>query len=96
MPSHEALCLLFALQGGGRAMWESTNKALVADLFVEETDAAFANGNIQLGLASALGFFAFPRVPIRAAASIGIVTAVLSIGGLVEVARHKSARRDSR
>ena len=80
-----ALVAIFVLQGVGRAMWESTNKALVADLFEGQTDAAFANGVMQLGIASAFGFFAFPLMSIPAAASIALAFAGIAVVGLASV-----------
>jgi hypothetical protein len=50
--------IFYVLQGSGRAVYESTNKAILADTFKgEETEWAFANWNLQVAVASALGFF---------------------------------------
>jgi len=52
------LILLYILQGSGRAVYESTNRALFADFFPPpETEGAFANCMFQSSCSFALGFF---------------------------------------
>ena len=53
----------YVLHGAGRAAFESVNKALAVDLLPERTAAAFANITLVNAVASAFGFFAFPRMP---------------------------------
>lgn len=51
------ICVLYILMGSGRAVFENTNKALVADFFPADAEAAFANVIFQSGAASAVTFF---------------------------------------
>lgn len=51
------ISILYVLQGSGRAVFENTNKAMVADFFPDEKEGAFANVIFQSGFAAALGFF---------------------------------------
>ena len=44
----------------GRATFESTTKAVVADFFPLDAEAAFANVVVQSGGATAVAFFVFP------------------------------------
>jgi hypothetical protein len=53
------LALIYALQGVGRGIFESTNKAVVADFFGDRAPAAFANVIWSSGGASAVGYFWF-------------------------------------
>jgi len=62
MGSWGRLVPMYILHGLGRAVWEGTNKAVIADYFPGEKSAgAFANVVLQSGLSSAIGFFAFPH-----------------------------------
>merc|ERR1711871_352882 len=54
------LVFLFILGGNGRAVFEGTNKATVADFFPDKQPAAFANVIITSGGASSIAFFVFP------------------------------------
>jgi len=58
--SWSALVLLYMLYGAGRGAWEGVFKAFVADVFPDAKEAAFANVQLQSGLASTIGFFLFP------------------------------------
>eukprot|EP00929_Paragymnodinium_shiwhaense_P116854 TRINITY_DN8681_c0_g2_i1.p1 TRINITY_DN8681_c0_g2~~TRINITY_DN8681_c0_g2_i1.p1 ORF type:complete len:476 (+),score=91.99 TRINITY_DN8681_c0_g2_i1:61-1488(+) len=52
------LVVLYLLQGSGRAVYESTNKAVFADFFVgSRTEGAFANCMLQSSLSFAISFF---------------------------------------
>lgn len=55
--SWSGLVALFALQGIGRGVWESTNKAIFAEYFAYDTVGAFSNLIIQNGGASTICFF---------------------------------------
>jgi len=57
-----ALILLFSMFGFGRAVWEGTNKAVFADFFPENPQAAFANIYLQSGAATTIAFFLFPSL----------------------------------
>lgn len=54
------LIFVYMLHGVGRGIFESTNKAVIADFFGDHAPAAFANVIWSSGGASALGFFMFP------------------------------------
>lgn len=69
------LTVFYVLMGAGRAVFENTNKAVFADFFPNDKEAAFANVIFQSGGASALAFFVFPYISPLAR---GIVTAVFS------------------
>ena len=80
----------FLLQGIGRATFETTNKALIADYFghAGDTEAAFANVVAFSGGAASLGFFLFPAIRPSAMADICIVSCTLGILGLTEANRR--------
>lgn len=54
--------LLYALHGAGRCIWESTNKAVMADFFGDRAPAAFANVVMANGGGSSIAFFLFPHL----------------------------------
>jgi hypothetical protein len=53
------LALVYIFQGVGRGIFESTNKAVIADFFGDNAPAAFANVIWSSGGASAVGYFWF-------------------------------------
>ena len=71
----------YALQGVGRACYEGTNKALYADFFPNDTEAAFSNIVLANGIASAVGFFLFPSLANGTMASIALVSAGIAMIG---------------
>merc|ERR1712086_832403 len=69
--------LIYIVYGCGRAVWESTTKAVFADFFPDDPQAAFANIVLQSGLASTVAFFVFPDLsPLQKEVILG-VTATL-------------------
>ena len=65
------------MYGCGRSIWESTTKAVFADFFPDDPQAAFANIVLQSGLASTIAFFVFPDLsPLQKEIILG-VTAIL-------------------
>ncbi|GAB5359135.1 hypothetical protein AAMO2058_000518500 [Amorphochlora amoebiformis] len=56
------LVWIYIVAGNGRAVFEGTNKAMIADLFPEHKPAAFANVIITSGGASAIAFYIFPQM----------------------------------
>eukprot|EP01063_Lacrimia_lanifica_P027778 TRINITY_DN3951_c0_g2_i1.p2 TRINITY_DN3951_c0_g2~~TRINITY_DN3951_c0_g2_i1.p2 ORF type:complete len:480 (+),score=188.84 TRINITY_DN3951_c0_g2_i1:63-1502(+) len=54
-----ALVPLFVVFGIGRSCWESINKAVFADMFKDDTEAAFAVLIVQLGLTSTATFIGY-------------------------------------
>ena len=84
------LVACFVLQGVGRACYEGTNKALYADFFAADTEAAFANIVLANGLASAIGFFTFPEMKRTAMASASLSAACVAVVGyLLAEALHR-------
>lgn len=71
------LILLYSLIGVNRGLYESVSKALVADLFPGNEEAAFANGVLQQAAAGAFGFFVFSRTP--ALVGIGVCSVLSSL-----------------
>jgi MFS family permease len=52
------IVIFYILQGSGRAVYESTNKAVFSDFFTgDSTEGAFANCSMQMSIASAVLFF---------------------------------------
>ena len=57
-----ALVPLAVCFGAGRSVWETNFKATFADYFPETKEAAFANVQLQSGVASTIGFFVNSRI----------------------------------
>merc|ERR1719321_1807258 len=62
----------YLLQAVGRACFEGTNKALYADFFPSDADAAFSNIVLANGVASAVAYFLYPELPREVEASVAI------------------------
>merc|ERR1711871_61973 len=60
--SWAALVPLYMLYGLGRSAWEGPFKGTFADYFPDDKEAAFANVQLQSGLASTIGFFCPPKL----------------------------------
>lgn len=100
------LIVLYLLQGSGRAVYESTNRAMFSDFFTgSQTEGAFANCMFQSSLSFAASFFLQTALSSRALATIVLVLAVLtpfSYGGAVALRRRReksqllSQERDER
>ena len=88
------LLLCFVLQGVGRACYEGTNKALYADRFPHDAEAAFANQLLANGLASAIAYFTFPQISDRAMASSALGSASVAILTLVAAELHRRCNRN--
>eukprot|EP00298_Acanthocystis_sp_HF-20_P010486 c18881_g1_i1.p1 GENE.c18881_g1_i1~~c18881_g1_i1.p1 ORF type:complete len:458 (+),score=177.54 c18881_g1_i1:84-1376(+) len=71
--------VLYLLHGAGRGIFESTNKAVIADFFPTKAPAAFANVIVSSGGASSIGFFLFPNVSRDVQLVVCIIFAVLHI-----------------
>ena len=82
--------LLSICHGVGRAVYESVNKALVADVFQERTQAAFSNAILQNGYASTVGFVIFPYMPIGAIIAVCSVAPIVSLPCLLALSRDQS------
>jgi len=55
------LIVLYLVAGNGRAVFESTNRAVIADFFPNTSAGAFAFLAVQSGLAGTLGFVVFTK-----------------------------------
>jgi len=72
------IILLYLFQGSGRAVYESTNRAMFADFFpAAETEGAFANCMFQSSCSFALSFFLQTVLSGRSLAIVVMVLAVL-------------------
>lgn len=70
------LWCIYALMGIGRGVFESTNKAVIADFFKgPEAPAAFANGIWTGGGSSALAYFLFPSLDVNTQIYLVVITA---------------------
>jgi len=73
------MLIFYVLQGSGRAVYESTNKAVFSDFFTgEDTEGAFANCAMQMSVASAALFFASGRIDGQMLAASVMVSAVIT------------------
>lgn len=74
-----SMVIFYILQGSGRAVFESTNKAVFSDFFTgEDTEGAFANCAMQMSVASAVLFFNSGRIPGSSLAYMVMVSAILT------------------
>jgi len=73
------LIVLYLLQGSGRAVYESTNRAMFSDFFTgAKTEAAFANCMLQSSLSFAVCFFLQTALSGNALAFIVLALAALT------------------
>lgn len=86
---------LYAAHGLGRAVWEGPNRALTADFFPTEREGAFANMVMQNGLASTVGYFAFPAMSPAAMAAVCVANLCLWIVGYLAAAAIHARERAS-
>ncbi len=70
-------------------MFESTNKAILADVFSLQKEAAFASATAASGGSAALAFFLYPHLDKGAMVLITGVSAVISFAALLPVRRLK-------
>jgi hypothetical protein len=76
------LVLIYMAHGAGRGVWESTNKAVIADFFeVKDAPAAFANVVWSNGFAQCVGYFLFPSFSRQLKAGICVSSVSLGIVG---------------
>ena len=73
-----AIVPLLVCFGFGRAVWESTTKAVFAVFFPDDKPAAFANVILQSGAFSSVAFFTFPGAPRAVMALCCLAAAVLA------------------
>ena len=86
-----------SIAGVGRGVWESTNKAVIADFFPTQPGAAFANVIWSSGLASSVGYFMFGQasMTIRAGAKICLFWCVLGFVGYLVACATSTKKQDS-
>jgi len=73
------LLMFYVLQGSGRAVYESTNKAVFSDFFVgKDTDGAFANCALQMSVSSATLFFLSSAFDGKLLAKLEMFSAVIT------------------
>mmetsp|Transcript_50401 Transcript_50401/g.88652 ORF Transcript_50401/g.88652 Transcript_50401/m.88652 type:complete len:434 (-) Transcript_50401:96-1397(-) len=75
------LVLFYLLQGVGRAVYESTNRAIFSDFFQGAPDGAFANVVIQASISPAICFFLSDTLQESAILMMSSVSAVLIMVG---------------
>lgn len=86
---------LYALQGLGRAVYESTNRAAFADFFEGElAQLAFANCALQSNLGFALSFFLQASLSKTSLAAILTLLAALSPIGYITATLYSRGRGD--
>mmetsp|Transcript_58422 Transcript_58422/g.123927 ORF Transcript_58422/g.123927 Transcript_58422/m.123927 type:complete len:451 (+) Transcript_58422:110-1462(+) len=92
------LIVLYLLQGSGRAVYESTNKGIFADLFKTNAPGAFANQILQVTGAFAACFFLSSILKGETLAWIALVLSLVTpFGYLAAVALRKAqAAREER
>merc|ERR1712118_176791 len=71
------LVVFYILQGLGRAVYESTNKAVFADFFPENAPGAFADCIMQSSVSMAICFFLSQTLSGDALATLILVSGVL-------------------
>jgi len=88
------LIACYVLQAVGRACYEGVNKALYADFFPHDSDAAFANIVLAVGVASAIGFFFFPQLTRPEAATSALVSSCVAVVAylLAEMVHRRKAQ----
>mmetsp|Transcript_130137 Transcript_130137/g.236452 ORF Transcript_130137/g.236452 Transcript_130137/m.236452 type:complete len:433 (-) Transcript_130137:101-1399(-) len=75
------LVLFFVLQGIGRAVYESTNRAIFSDFFQDAPEGAFANVTLQASISPAVCFFLSDKLQETTIFAMIIVSAVLTMVG---------------
>jgi len=91
------LIVLYLLQGSGRAVYESTNRAIFSDFFTgPATEGAFANCMLQSSLSFALCFFLQTAISGHALAFIVLALAALTPFSYFLALREKKRRQRKR
>eukprot|EP00747_Dinoflagellata_sp_TGD_P166856 gnl/TRDRNA2_/TRDRNA2_190316_c0_seq1.p1 gnl/TRDRNA2_/TRDRNA2_190316_c0~~gnl/TRDRNA2_/TRDRNA2_190316_c0_seq1.p1 ORF type:complete len:458 (+),score=67.69 gnl/TRDRNA2_/TRDRNA2_190316_c0_seq1:100-1473(+) len=87
---HWYVVFFYALQGMGRSVYESTNRAVFADFYPgDQTESAFANSFVQMSVASAICFFMSADLRGNIIAWMVLVAAVLTPGAYVMAERMR-------
>eukprot|EP01061_Rhynchopus_euleeides_P027404 TRINITY_DN44572_c0_g1_i1.p1 TRINITY_DN44572_c0_g1~~TRINITY_DN44572_c0_g1_i1.p1 ORF type:complete len:530 (+),score=218.15 TRINITY_DN44572_c0_g1_i1:88-1590(+) len=93
MGKWEYLAPLFVIFGTARAVWEGPNKAIIADMFKETPEAAFANLILQLGSSSAFGFLFFHFMSSKVRELLVVIAGGLAIVGYFAAIRIHSKQQ---
>jgi MFS family permease len=83
------LVAFYLLQGVGRAVYESTNKAVFADFFPENAPGAFANCIMQSSLSMAACFFLSQSLNVHVLAALILGFGVLTYPGFALAAKFR-------
>lgn len=89
------LVFIMLLGGNGRAVFEGTNKATIADFFPDEKPAAFANVIITSGGSAAIAFYCFPSMSKLAISLLCIITSCFGVVGVIQAMRINKIRDDA-
>eukprot|EP00301_Raphidiophrys_heterophryoidea_P001390 c10673_g1_i1.p1 GENE.c10673_g1_i1~~c10673_g1_i1.p1 ORF type:complete len:464 (+),score=103.20 c10673_g1_i1:69-1394(+) len=89
--------VIYAIHGAGRCIFESTNKAVMADFFEKSAPAAFANVIWSSGGASTVAFFLFPEIHKTGQLIICLIFACLQIVcSIAAFSLHTASKNASR
>jgi hypothetical protein len=75
------ILIYLVIFGIGRGVWENTNKAVIADLYVDSklSTTAFASITFFNGMAGAIGYFCFEHMARLQMAELVMIASLLSI-----------------
>jgi hypothetical protein len=75
------ILIYLVIFGIGRGIWENTNKAVIADLYVDSklSTTAFASITFFNGMAGAIGYFCFEHMVRLQMAELVMISSLLSI-----------------
>ena len=82
---------IILVHGFCRAIYESSNRALTAELFSDRPNAAFANTSLQVAVGGFVSFFAFPHTGAGGSIAMCAVPVVIAIPCLVFAVRRRKA-----
>ena len=93
--SWPALVPLAVVFGCGRSTWETNFKATFADYFPHAKEAAFANVQLQSGVASTIGFFVNPRITPDQLGYVALTCSLAAVGAQFAAAKlHAKAAKE--
>ena len=91
-----ALVPLAVVFGCGRSTWETNFKATFADYFPHAKEAAFANVQLQSGVASTVGFFVNPRITPDQLGYVALACSLAAVVSQFAAARiHARSAKDA-
>jgi len=83
------LLIIYTMQGFGRAVFESVNKAFVVDLFPAESGPAFSNIIFYNSISAAFGFLVFPEMNTTAVLLFCAAFAVMTVPAIYLADRRR-------